>query len=60
MKSLPGLIKHEHEALKAVTLCKYKLSQKSELYMDDYTQYFYFLHRHVLKLFGEYKSTLIL
>lgn len=29
MKSLPGLIKHEHEALKAITACKFRLSQKS-------------------------------
>lgn len=38
MKSLPGLIKQEHEALKALTLAKFSLIQKSDTYIDEYIQ----------------------
>lgn len=34
MKSLPGLIKQEHEALKGITLVKFKLIEKTEMYID--------------------------
>jgi hypothetical protein len=38
MKSLPGLIKQEHEALKGKTLTAFKLIEKSETYIDEYAQ----------------------
>lgn len=38
MKSLPGLIKQEHEALKVIMLIKFKLIDKSSMYVDEYAQ----------------------
>ena len=39
MKSLPGLVKQEHEALKGITISKYQLSLRSDLELDSYMMY---------------------